>query len=198
MIRLFRLSWLAVGLAPGFAKAALPVAAEDTVGQTPQTQFDVFRLDHVYDLARHRSHSSHRSHRSHSSHRSSSGGGYALPRATPPATYDQNPVYSSPGSAQPAPLLGRPLTGSGESQGTAYAPSQPSATVLPGNTNKFQEIVRQVQTALYTYGYYGGAIDGLVGPKTRDAISKMQADYSLKVTGTITPEVLNALGVAAR
>ncbi|TFF19865.1 hypothetical protein E3C22_19565 [Jiella endophytica] len=70
--------------------------------------------------------------------------------------------------------------------------------VLPGNSEKFKKIVMQVQTALYTYGYYTSSIDGVVGPNTRVALSKMQSDYGLKVTGTVTPEVLDALGVQAQ
>ncbi|PYE22632.1 His-Xaa-Ser repeat protein HxsA [Rhizobium sp. PP-WC-2G-219] len=55
----------------------------------------------------------------------------------------------------------------------------------------------QVQTALTAYGYYTGAIDGRVGPACKTAISSMQTDYNLKVTGTITPEVLNAFAIVA-
>ena len=55
-----------------------------------------------------------------------------------------------------------------------------------------------MQLALYAYGYYTGQIDGIVGSGTRAALSKMQSDYGLKVTGTVTPEVLDALVIAAR
>lgn len=55
----------------------------------------------------------------------------------------------------------------------------------------------QVQTALTAYGYYSGLIDGKVGPSCKTALVAMQTDYQLKVTGTITPEVLNAFGIVA-
>jgi len=77
------------------------------------------------------------------------------------------------------------------------APSTTVPRTLPGNANKFTEIVIQVQTALYVYGFYTGAIDGLVGPQTKSAISTMQSQYGLPVTGTITPDVLNALMITA-
>jgi hypothetical protein len=32
----------------------------------------------------------------------------------------------------------------------------------------------------------------------RESLSKMQADYGLKVTGTITPQVLDVLRIEAR
>jgi His-Xaa-Ser repeat protein HxsA len=68
---------------------------------------------------------------------------------------------------------------------------------LPGNSVKFTRIVMQVQTALTAYGYYSGLIDGKVGPACKTALLSMQTDYRLRVTGTITPEVLDAFGIAA-
>jgi peptidoglycan hydrolase-like protein with peptidoglycan-binding domain len=56
--------------------------------------------------------------------------------------------------------------------------------------------VRRVQLGPLAYGYYDGAIDGAVGPKMKDALRRFQTDFNLKVTGTITPEVLDALKVA--
>ena len=78
-------------------------------------------------------------------------------------------------------------------------PSSPDAAlkVLPGSSDRFLEIARQVQLALYSWGYYSGEIDGIVGPATRTAISALQSDWGLNVTGTITPEVLDALKIVA-
>lgn len=81
-----------------------------------------------------------------------------------------------------------------------YYPPVPETTqtkVLPGNSDKFRQIVIQVQNALSLYGYYQGEIDGRTGAQSKVALSKMQEDYGLKVTGTITPEVLNALNIRA-
>ena len=162
---------LAGFLPPQNAQAALPADPSFEQPKNKATLFDIFKRDHIFELAGHRSHSSHSSHRSHSSHsshRSSTGGGgvYVAPQ----------PLYSPPAPA---------------------APAKVAPKVLPGNTNKFMLIVMQVQTALYAYGYYTGAIDGVVGPATKVAISTMQAQYGLPVTGTITPDVLNALQVTA-
>jgi peptidoglycan hydrolase-like protein with peptidoglycan-binding domain len=51
---------------------------------------------------------------------------------------------------------------------------------------------------LTAYGYYTGAVDGIMGPQTKTAISKFQAAWGLPVTGSVTPEVLNALGIVAQ
>ena len=56
----------------------------------------------------------------------------------------------------------------------------------------------QVQLAMNAFGYYQGTIDGIIGPKSRIALASMQKDFNLRVTGTVTPELLNVLGIAAR
>jgi hypothetical protein len=52
-----------------------------------------------------------------------------------------------------------------------------------------------VQQALSQQGYYNGPIDGIVGPGTSAAIATYQQNNGLRVTGTITPSLLNSLGV---
>jgi hypothetical protein len=79
-----------------------------------------------------------------------------------------------------------------------YVPPPVPLVTLPGNSNKFAEIVKQVQTALIAYGYYSGKIDGVVGVDTRVSIGRLQQDYGLTVTGTVTPELLNALRIVAQ
>ena len=80
----------------------------------------------------------------------------------------------------------------------SWTPAAAKKKALPGNSEKFLAIARRVQLALTSYGYYDGAIDGVIGKKSRTALSKFQADYGLKVTGTITPEVLDAFGIQAQ
>lgn len=157
---------------PAQADTTLPDPAAGA-GSEPAWS-DVFRQDHIYILAGHRSHSSHRS---HGSHRSGSGGGYSpAPVYTPPVTRNRN---STPPSA--------------------VLPSSPAtaAKTLPGHTDKFKDIVRRVQMGLMAYGYYHGTIDGVVGPETKAALIRMQTDFRLNVTGTVTPEVLDALRIVA-
>jgi hypothetical protein len=56
--------------------------------------------------------------------------------------------------------------------------------------------VTAVQTQLSQQGYYGGPIDGLFGPTTRDAVARYQAQQNLTVTGSLTPDTLQALGLS--
>lgn len=169
-------------LAAGFSGQQSAAAFLEPVGldTDKSPMFDVFRQTHKYTLA---GHSSHSSHGSHASHRSSSSGGYVKPRVSNPAPLYTPPTNRNTTSTPPSSIL----------------PSPPAAAarVLPGNSSAFQRIAMQVQTALTAYGYYNGAIDGIIGSGSKSALSRFQADYSLKVTGTITPEVLDAFGIAA-
>ena len=55
--------------------------------------------------------------------------------------------------------------------------------------------VSQVQTALARGGYYRGAIDGSVGPATRNALRRFQSSHGLDATGRIDQAVVEALGL---
>ena len=54
---------------------------------------------------------------------------------------------------------------------------------LVGEAVPFKEnlTVKEIQTLLKIYGYSPGEIDGIIGPKTRDAISRFQKNNQLKV-----------------
>jgi hypothetical protein len=53
--------------------------------------------------------------------------------------------------------------------------------------------VGALQTALKRLGYYCGPIDGNFTPAVSDAIARLQKNYSMTVTGTITVPVRRAL-----
>lgn len=52
-----------------------------------------------------------------------------------------------------------------------------------------------VQQALARRGYYQGSIDGEIGPQSRRAIARYQEDRGLRITGTISPGLLQSLGL---
>lgn len=58
------------------------------------------------------------------------------------------------------------------------------------------QVIANVQTALQEQGYYRDAIDGLIGPNTRAALSNYQRDHGLPVTAAIDGPTLQALGLA--
>jgi putative peptidoglycan binding protein len=55
--------------------------------------------------------------------------------------------------------------------------------------------VQAVQTRLLNLGYYDGSIDGVFGPSTRDAVAKYQMANQLNVTGSLSPDTLQSLGL---
>src|SRR5438477_7180699 len=55
--------------------------------------------------------------------------------------------------------------------------------------------VASAQQRLAREGYYRGQIDGVAGPETRRAIIRYQSDHGLRVTGALTTDTLQALGL---
>ena len=66
----------------------------------------------------------------------------------------------------------------------------------PNTIPNAKEINRRTQVRLATLGYDPGQADGIVGPKTRAAIRAFQVREGLKVTGTVSPSLSNALEIA--
>jgi len=65
------------------------------------------------------------------------------------------------------------------------------------NYNAAQEdsTVTTVQSDLAQLGYYNGSIDGIFGADTRTALARYQNDRQLQVTGSLTNETLQSLGL---
>ena len=55
--------------------------------------------------------------------------------------------------------------------------------------------VEAAQTELTQLGYYNGPVDGTFGPTTRDAVAKYQIAKQLNVTGSLSPDTLQSLGL---
>lgn len=58
------------------------------------------------------------------------------------------------------------------------------------------QVIANVQAALQEQGYYNDAVDGLIGPNTRAALSNFQRDRGLPITAAIDGPTLQALGLA--
>ena len=58
------------------------------------------------------------------------------------------------------------------------------------------QVIQNVQLALRDQGYYPGAIDRLIGPQTRAALSAFQRDRGLIITSAVDEPTLVALGLA--
>ena len=71
---------------------------------------------------------------------------------------------------------------------------QSSARGMSGQSN---ENVKQVQEALKTKGHDPGAPDGVMGPKTQQALRAFQKQNGLQATGRLDDKTASALGVDA-
>ena len=163
-------SLAAAGLAMPAAAVPAPIDRENTLKNSTGL-FTVFTTQKEVKTAQ------HRSHQSHSSHRSSSGGSRSYKKPTPkPAPVPRRSDSTPPSSILPQNSLA------------------PSSTLTPAE--EFTQKAKRVQSGLKAYGYYNGTIDGVVGPDTKAALSKFQKDFDMKVTGTITPDVLTAFGIS--
>ncbi len=56
-------------------------------------------------------------------------------------------------------------------------------------------VIADVQTELQQMGYYGGEVDGLIGPLTREALTAYQADQGLTATAVIDQPTLDSLNL---
>lgn len=54
---------------------------------------------------------------------------------------------------------------------------------------------KQVQTVLKKWGYYTGSVDGINGPKTKEAVKKFQRKYGLTVDGIVGPATAAKMGL---
>lgn len=57
------------------------------------------------------------------------------------------------------------------------------------------EDVKKIQNKLKEKGYYNGAIDGIFGNKTKDAVIRFQKDKGLTQDGIVGSKTLKALGI---
>ncbi len=55
--------------------------------------------------------------------------------------------------------------------------------------------VRAIQQALVNLGYLKGSVDGVFGPETEDAVTRMQARTKMPVDGIVGPRTASALGL---
>ena len=98
------------------------------------------------------------------------------PQYTEPAPADAN--NDQPDATQPAPQ--RQQTPDANNGGT-----------IPNNGP--DSLVEAVQEELVRRGYYGGKVDAMFSPDTKEALRKFQADRHLAATGLINEATLHAL-----
>jgi hypothetical protein len=77
-----------------------------------------------------------------------------------------------------------------------YTDSQPyDNTGVYGGIPAADATVEAAQTELTQLGYYTGPVDGTFGATTRDAVAKYQIANQLNVTGSLSSDTLQSLGL---
>ncbi len=78
-----------------------------------------------------------------------------------------------------------------------YADDQPYDNTDPvyNGVPAADPTVEATQERLAQLGYYNGPVDGVFGPTTRDAVAKYQIANQLNVTGSLSPDTLQSLGL---
>ena len=69
-----------------------------------------------------------------------------------------------------------------------------AAVIKQGNRG---ETVKTIQRKLKNWGYYKGAVDGIFGPQTKEAVKYFQRKNGLTVDGIVGNKTLAALGIKA-
>lgn len=57
--------------------------------------------------------------------------------------------------------------------------------------------VKKIQNVLKDQGYYDGAIDGIFGNKTKNAVTQYQKEKGLSVDGVVGPKTLQSMGISS-
>lgn len=89
-------------------------------------------------------------------------------------------------------LLDAPLAFTAGAEMTAVA-ARPGTPPQPA-----PRYVREAQRALRDLGYEPGPVDGVVGPRTREALAKYQRSEKIAVTGRLDPETMVRLDIQKR
>ncbi|MGE3772234.1 MAG: peptidoglycan-binding protein [Gammaproteobacteria bacterium] len=80
--------------------------------------------------------------------------------------------------------LGQPAWKQGRQQ---HATAAPAGYPQPAYDN----VVAAIQNDLNRLGYAAGAADGVIGPRTSEAIRRYQRDHNLLIDGRATPELVD-------
>ena len=110
-------------------------------------------------------------------------GGYGNGAATVAPEYTDQGQDSAGNNGQqnPAPQASAPGQNGGDSAQGAVPSNGPDS------------LVEAVQQELIRRGYFGGKVDAMYGPDTKEALQKFQQDRHLAVTGLINEATLHAL-----
>lgn len=69
----------------------------------------------------------------------------------------------------------------------------PAASTAQGSLSSGKAMPKEIQQALKNAGIYKGSVDGVIGPKTKQAIKDFQAQNNLSADGKVGPKTWSVL-----
>ena len=105
----------------------------------------------------------------------------------------QTPATMAALPMEPAPAASMAAMPMEPTPATDAAPAAPMETAAAPAAAGKVGTAQEIQQALKQAGFYQGAIDGKVGPKTQQAIKEFQQAHQLKVDGKVGPRTWAAL-----
>jgi peptidoglycan hydrolase-like protein with peptidoglycan-binding domain len=93
------------------------------------------------------------------------------------------------GAAQPTSPMNVPETGEARAPGMEPAPTERTAAT------KNRDTIREAQRQLNAEGFKAGPVDGIKGPRTREALKRFQEARGLTASGELDAQTMSALGI---
>jgi peptidoglycan hydrolase-like protein with peptidoglycan-binding domain len=116
-------------------------------------------------------------------------------------THESNPSYRATESTRSSSRASsryetQPRTASAQPRTTSSQPRTASSSASANRNNQGSETIRSVQQALDDQGYNAGTVDGVMGPRTEQALRQFQQAQNMRPTGRPDERTLTALGVS--
>jgi peptidoglycan hydrolase-like protein with peptidoglycan-binding domain len=112
-----------------------------------------------------------------------------------PQAWSQAGGTSGSGSKSDSSASGSTSQRSGSSSSEMQSQREQGSSARTGGARMSKEDVKQVQAALKNKGMDPGPEDGVLGPKTQQALREFQKSNNLQATGRIDEKTASALGV---
>ena len=113
----------------------------------------------------------------------------ALQRPPRPAPGIVEAPRAAPATSQPGTTLKRTVPAAPAPAAAPVPPQRPASATAHGRA----ELVLETQRELANRGYYDGAVDGVLGPRTDQSIRDFEQAQGLRITGEPSDALLNQI-----
>ena len=111
----------------------------------------------------------------------------------PKALTESKEVLSEGESKVAEPALKPPVQPTQNLEGISTQATETEQEALPENLTLQKPTIEDIQQALKNAGFYQAEVDGILGPKTKEAIKNFQAQNNLTIDGKVGPKTWQKL-----